>query len=410
MRKKSIILTICFYSLILCPFSMSNAGAESGFNATVQNELKSFGETQADAFRNYKKSVADDFRTYKKILNEEYSRYKKEISRYWEDSRLSGRTTWVEYSKDFKSRKIIDYENGIIEIELIVDKNTELKKAEQTIIKKLKALATETTKTAYENDVLSNRIEDRMVAAIEDVKVTDSIAEVSVASEIITGSVKPGPEQVSASVKALQKSATINEKPAGNNNEKIVSMKNKIPDQKMKKKALKYAANVEKYSKQRKLNPALVFAIMQTESSFNPMAKSYVPAYGLMQIVPRSAGKDASKLVYGKPVLLAPSYLYDCENNIKMGTAYLNVLTYRYLRAVKDEKSRQYCAIAAYNTGTGNVAKAFIGRYGMSDAAVVINKLKPDEVYERLLAKLPFVETRNYLKKVKARMQHYEKH
>jgi len=66
------------------------------------------------------------------------------------------------------------------------------------------------------------------------------------------------------------------------------------------------------------------------------MAKSSVPAYGLMQIVPQSAGLDATEFVYGKPVLLSPSYLYNDKNNVNIGTAYLHILNYRYLKKIKN--------------------------------------------------------------------------
>lgn len=375
----------------------------------VEADMEAFGKSQNGGFDAYKASVQDEFKTYKKIMDEEFNRYKKEISRYWEDCQMSGRTTWVDYSRDFRSRKIVDYENGIIRIEMVTKEKADPKKLDRVISKKLTELAEETTVSAFENDILSNRIEDRMVASLEDVKVTDSIAELPVASDMITGTDSPGKIEIVESIKELQKSAEIKEKKGTSPNQKIISVTIRIPDERLKLKASKYTENVEKYSLERKLDPALVFAIMQTESSFNPMAKSYIPAYGLMQIVPRSAGKDAAKLLYGTPKLLAPSFLYDCENNIKTGTAYLNVLKYRYLRAVKNEKSRQYCAIAAYNTGTGNVAKAFTGKVGMSDAAAVINKMKPDEVYNTLVEKLPYAETRNYMKKVTSRMKHYEK-
>src|SRR5690606_39614355 len=73
--------------------------------------------------------------------------------------------------------------------------------------------------------------------------------------------------------------------------------------------------------------------ILETESAFNPMAKSPIPAFGLMQIVPSSAGQDATAKLFGKPKLLAPSYLYNAENNIRVGAAYFNILYYRYFRS-----------------------------------------------------------------------------
>ena len=146
---------------------------------------------------------------------------------------------------------------------------------------------------------------------------------------------------------------------------------------------------------------------METESSFNPMAKSHVPAYGLMQIVPRTAGKDATNYLYGKAKVLAPSYLYKPENNITIGAAYLHVLHYKYMRRVKNKESRVYCAIAAYNTGASNVAKAFINQASFNKAIPEINKLSPREVYDRLKNFLPRKETRTYIEKVSKRMEKY---
>ena len=71
-------------------------------------------------------------------------------------------------------------------------------------------------------------------------------------------------------------------------------------------------------------------------------------------------------------------------------------------------KSRFYCTIAAYNTGSGNVARAFTNKTNFSEASREINKLTPDEVYETLMKKLPYDETKHYLKKVKERIDSYE--
>ena len=146
-----------------------------------------------------------------------------------------------------------------------------------------------------------------------------------------------------------------------------------------------------------------------SESSFNPKARSHIPAYGLMQIVPKSAGRDVYKFLYKQDKLVSGTYLYNSTNNITMGTAYLHILYYRYLKAIKNDDSRLYCTIAAYNTGAGNIAWAFTKTHNMNKAAPIINSLTPEQVYNRLLKDLRYDEPKHYLKRVKERMSAYHK-
>ncbi|MEA3314638.1 MAG: transglycosylase SLT domain-containing protein, partial [Campylobacterota bacterium] len=177
----------------------------------------------------------------------------------------------------------------------------------------------------------------------------------------------------------------------------------------MMKKAEKFKSTILENSEKQKVPPALVYAIMHSESSFNPMARSHIPAFGLMQIVPKSAGIDAYQYLYKKKRVLTSDYLYNSDKNINIGSAYLHILYYRYLRKIKDPQSKLYCTIAAYNTGAGNVAKAFIGSRNISKASVKINSISSDEVYQKLLKDLPYDETKNYLKKVTKRISSYKK-
>lgn len=160
----------------------------------------------------------------------------------------------------------------------------------------------------------------------------------------------------------------------------------------------KFKPIVKQYAKRYDLSENLIYAIIKTESNFNQFAVSNAGAYGLMQIVPSSAGKDAYKYVKGKNVKPSSSYLFDAKNNIELGSAYLQMLNSQYLKDIKNSVSKEYCVISAYNTGSGNVLRTF--SKNRSEAARIINEKTPLEVYNRLREELPYEETRNYLKKV----------
>ncbi|GAL02495.1 membrane-bound lytic murein transglycosylase E [Photobacterium aphoticum] len=190
---------------------------------------------------------------------------------------------------------------------------------------------------------------------------------------------------------------------------RMVEYTSSIPKSAVSDRAKNYMPYIYAESDKHELPAPLVLAIMHTESHFNPKAKSHVPAYGLMQIVPTTAGHDVNKLFRGKDKPMKPSELYNPKINIETGTAYLKILEGRYLRGIENEESATYAVIAAYNTGSGNVAKAF-GERSVRAAINKINTMTPNQVYHHLMANLPYEETRNYLEKVNKRMQTYQQH
>lgn len=166
----------------------------------------------------------------------------------------------------------------------------------------------------------------------------------------------------------------------------------------------------KEYSAAMDIPVPLIVAMIHTESSFNPLAVSHIPAYGLMQVVPTSAGIDVNEFLHSKREPLEKDYLFIAEQNVEAGSAYLHLLNNRYLKKIANPTSRLYCAIAAYNTGVGNVTRAFTdGQSTNLSNNVVdeINAMQPQQVYELLLDKLPYEETRKYLEKVRTRMDKY---
>jgi membrane-bound lytic murein transglycosylase C len=180
-----------------------------------------------------------------------------------------------------------------------------------------------------------------------------------------------------------------------------------VPDH-LRIRAEKYLASVRSQSGRFDISVPLAFAVMHTESYFNPKATSPVPAYGLMQLVPRSGARDAYKYVYGQDKILSSDYLYVPGNNVELGCAYLGLLKNRYFRKVKNPESALYCAVASYNTGPGNLSRTFVGKPHLRPAIERINTMEPEEVYATLRTDLPYEETREYVKRVRDRMSLYK--
>ena len=90
--------------------------------------------------------------------------------------------------------------------------------------------------------------------------------------------------------------------------------------------------------------------------------------------------------------------LFTPKINIQYGSTYLDILFSRYLTGIKNSLSHEYCVIAAYNTGSGNVLSVF--HKDRKKAVEVINSMTSAEVYRKLRTSLKYEEARNYLLKV----------
>jgi soluble lytic murein transglycosylase len=107
---------------------------------------------------------------------------------------------------------------------------------------------------------------------------------------------------------------------------------------------LHYSTNVRVYASQDKLDPALLAAVIEAESKFNPDAHSAAGAVGLMQLTPATA-KGIAQYTGGSRFRL--SDLTNPDINIRYGAWYLGHLVAKY----GDER----LALAAYNAGQDNV-------------------------------------------------------
>lgn len=121
---------------------------------------------------------------------------------------------------------------------------------------------------------------------------------------------------------------------------------------------------VAREAKQHRLQPALLFAVMKAESSFNPVVVSKAGAVGLMQLVPETAMRHGVR------------NLYDTDENVAGGARHLRYLLDRF-------HGNTRLALAAYNAGERKV-----DRYGKIP---------------------PYKETRHYVQKVLSYYRDYRK-
>jgi membrane-bound lytic murein transglycosylase C len=382
--------------------SISSALLAQNMQDFKNQQMQTF-RSQTTEFQTYKKAKESEFESYIKEQAKVYNEYKKELENFWEEPKLSTPKNWVSYEKDKKTRTDVDFENKTITIEVIAKTPEEAKDKFQLALAKTIIID---TKTVQDSDPLE--------IELKKIKKPSGIVDADVKAEPILSTVifdkSPSKKDVKDYVQKHVKSDYIQAKDSSKiKDAKVYSLNVALPEDTMIKRSKVYFDDVKKHAKRQNIPASLVFAVMQTESSFNPRARSHIPAYGLMQIVPKSAGIDSYQFLYNEKKLVSGSYLYDSSNNITMGSAYLHILYYRYLKDIKDPTSRLYCTIAAYNTGAGNIAWAFTKTNNMKKAAPLINKKKPEEVYDKLLKDLKYDEPKHYLKRVNSRMDSYHK-
>lgn len=394
------------FLFIICTAMFFASAHASDFDSFKESMTSGFAE-QKTSFETYKEELDREFNAYKRIVEEEYAAYRKDILAEWNEADVTTARKWVEYTNDYRQKKTVDFENGTFTLEVI---GNDFKTAEKELEEMMKDMLGLDKATAFQRDIPAKNIDGKARENLRNIATAD-VGNESVIGSVITGKENPSAKEIDEAAAKLKEQTTVKTEPA-KNGQTVFVMQGRLPNETYRRKAEQLNPSVQKYSKEFNIKPSLVFSVIQTESAFNPMAQSHVPAYGLMQIVPVSAGKDVAQLLMGKPLILTPSYLFNSDNNIRAGTAYLHILYYRYLKAVNHPESRLYCSIAAYNTGAGNVASSFNGRasanrFNITTAAGTINGMAPAAVYDHLKNRLEYAEARGYIVKVNNTLPSY---
>ncbi|GEK09083.1 murein transglycosylase domain-containing protein [Pseudoalteromonas peptidolytica] len=397
-------------------------------------------DQELSEFEQYKRQQLTAFSDYVTEHFEEFDSFRDQVIQQWGDITVSDQATFVSYSDDLSSRMVVDFAANklVVSVKHAVDKKVteeQLRTLYKEFIANDRAVievfntqnAPDFTKTKTQQRQIDNA--SRAQALIAAKNQIDSqfeqqqrYIERQTDQAILDGendkvAEKQRREQqekleqlkqkrLKKLVKAATKTGTTEQKQTTVVSEVVLQLPKKVD---ARSRAQRYLTQVNSQAQRFDIAPSIILAVMHTESHFNPMAKSHIPAFGLMQIVPTSAGVDVNRMLYNRDEPMSAPYLYVTDNNIEAGAAYLNILDKRYLSKIQDPLSRKYCMIAAYNTGAGNVARVFNadGSRSITKASKIINSLSPENVLSALDTGLPYDETKHYLDKVLAREKLY---
>lgn len=142
---------------------------------------------------------------------------------------------------------------------------------------------------------------------------------------------------------------------------------------------VKYEAVVLEQSALAGLDPALLFAVIRTESGFDPLAESHIPARGLMQITQETF--EWIRYRIGDSESVTYDDMFDPETNIRYGA--------QLLRILEDEFGSEGGSLSAYHMGWGTV-QGWLNNPEYSENAKLTGI--PSATARRYIAKVVYME------------------
>lgn len=455
---------------LLC-FLLVSFSIKGQITSFYLDSLYHSAEAEMDAvireFDDYTEKAFRDYQEYLKRADKEYALYVKDIEEVWGIDSVVGNSykDWVEYSPDYKSRSVVDFEKGVATVDVNwgdeeYNEREAVEKMTNAIARLLQSRGTtnpyaasvDEAKPLTDNPVLDGlidyspfdldmdsiskgsdgssklvppqpKVRSKKLIASES-KVKPATKKKQVQRDIrrrktVRYEIKDSLTYVAKQIAEKSVKKKVKQKTKEKKERTIVSVEIPLVSKNLSRTEILYKDIVAKYTAKFDLERAWVFAIIEQESRFKSEAVSSAGALGLMQLMPRSGGQDAYQFVYNdNPVYLdskgkvnyaeAKRFFFDPDRNIHLGTAYLRILMNQFQK-VKDVDCRRLCATAGYNTGVGNVSWSFIGNNNVGQAMPLINQYDYKGLYRHLTTKLKYEEARNYVKGVTERREKYLK-
>jgi membrane-bound lytic murein transglycosylase C len=446
-RRRQRLLAVCVSVSVLVAACSTEQIKQQAMNVALAKDpkamLTSIAENKVESYKRDPRQLLNDFESLQRELAKLFGNVRQQSEKQWgaeEAQTLPSAKKYVKYTEQYKNRIVVDYEKSTIRVEHIQEPRAANKVHNAIVVALLTPEDPKSADVFSDSEVvldgqpfLQGLVLDQNRKPLQTREDVDRFADYLMANRLQSRRISVGGNKVDVVFVQIemigsevdrQVEARLNKRPLtkvpANPGQTLPS--DSRPDAHADERsdpnnyatadkiAPKFLDIVNRYSKKTGVDAALIFGIIYQESRFNPSAVSSAEAYGMMQLVPKSGGIEAFRKAKGESVKPTKEYLMDPESNIELGATYLGMLLFDYwTKGVNYLPSREYCAISGYNTGPGNVSRAFTGSTGkQAEAQTKANAMAPDELFDYLRANLPYAETRDYLLRVSAARRHYQ--
>ncbi|GIC76369.1 membrane-bound lytic murein transglycosylase C [Moritella sp. F3] len=328
---------------------------------------------------NYRAKTAKSNEKDNTALHTLKNNYRSEVTNLWGDNNtaFSSNYRYIKYTNDYRSRAIIDFQQGSVRVETLEQQNSPqyLKQAiEYTLLAPLQPKYTDFY-NSYTSEIkgtpfLYQQVKDN------DGKVMKWHWRASRYANYL--------------IKHKSKQVTIN----GNN---VTSVSFALTSNHTQIRKQRYQALINQAARRYSIDKNTITAMIQVDSLFNPYALNRNGRIGLMQIS-SSIGEDVFHQQKQYPFKPQPNWLFNNANNLDIGVSYLTLLDKQYLKEIKNPKSRYYAMLASYIAGPQNMLQTF--SKNKKEAFRIINDLSSYEVYQSFTNAQSRRDIKNYVSAV----------
>ncbi len=305
--------------------------------------------------------------------------YRSEVNNLWgsEQDAFSTNYRYVKYTNGYRSRSIIDFQQGTVRVETLEQQNSAqyLKQAiTYTLLAPMQPKYTDFY-SSYASEIkgvpfLYQQVRDHDGKAMQwQWRAT---------------------RYASYLIEHQRQQVTVN----GNNVTRVTFA---LANNHTQRRKQRYQVQINQAAQRYNIDSHIVTAMIQVDSLFNPYAFNNNKRIGLMQIS-ASIGEDVFQQQKQYPFKPQPNWLFNNSNNLDIGVSYLNLLDKKYLKDIKNPKSRYYAMLASYIAGPQNMQQTF--SKNKKEAFRIINSLSSYEVYQSFTNSQARIDIKNYVSAV----------